>query len=294
MSPANALSLSFRTNLDGSPEFPGDHDQRRQLPRASTSSRRTRPAQRDRGATGVLSTRRRRRHDRRVAGSIAANGPAPASPADATTVYVSLWQVNCVGLRAERFVTWQARNANAVKYLTATAYPRRSAAETPARRPPRGRERKASKPPMRVLGYELRDHESGEPPLRPVSPGRDGWWPIVVREPYTGAWQLNTRSAPRIGPVESGRLRLRHAASRPDIGKLPLNLVKQTPPRSGREPSNRRVFAGPARTRTATRPVASSSSNGSISKLIHGNTYVLKERDARGVVVASTCSTRRT
>ena len=49
MSPANALSLSFRTNLDGSPEFPGISDQRRQLPgpdvrhqptrRARTSSR---------------------------------------------------------------------------------------------------------------------------------------------------------------------------------------------------------------------------------------------------------------
>ena len=34
MSAANALSLSFRTNLDGSPEFPGVGDQRRQLSRA--------------------------------------------------------------------------------------------------------------------------------------------------------------------------------------------------------------------------------------------------------------------
>ena len=32
---------------------------------------------------------------------------APASPADATTVYVSLWQTNTVGLRAERFVNWK-------------------------------------------------------------------------------------------------------------------------------------------------------------------------------------------
>ena len=34
---------------------------------------------------------------------------APASPADATTVYVSLWQTNTVGLRAERFVNWKRR-----------------------------------------------------------------------------------------------------------------------------------------------------------------------------------------
>jgi hypothetical protein len=47
---------------------------------------------------------------------------APASPADATTVYVSLWQTNSVGLRAERFVNWKRASTNAVKYLTAAAY----------------------------------------------------------------------------------------------------------------------------------------------------------------------------
>jgi hypothetical protein len=45
------------------------------------------------------------------------------SPSDATTVYVSLWQTNNVGLRAERWINWQRGNANAVKYLTAAAYP---------------------------------------------------------------------------------------------------------------------------------------------------------------------------
>jgi hypothetical protein len=41
----------------------------------------------------------------------------------ATTVYVSLWQMNCVGLRAERFVNWKRINVNAVYYLTATTWP---------------------------------------------------------------------------------------------------------------------------------------------------------------------------
>src|SRR4030095_12449409 len=48
---------------------------------------------------------------------------APMAPADANTVYVSLWQTNSVGLRAERFVNWAKANANAVKYLTAAAWP---------------------------------------------------------------------------------------------------------------------------------------------------------------------------
>ena len=47
---------------------------------------------------------------------------APASPADATTVYVSLFQTNTVALRAERFANWKRVGAS-VKYLTAAAYP---------------------------------------------------------------------------------------------------------------------------------------------------------------------------
>src|SRR4029450_8482915 len=48
---------------------------------------------------------------------------APMSPADATTVYVSLWQSNSVGLRAERFVNWNKATGSAVKCLTAAAWP---------------------------------------------------------------------------------------------------------------------------------------------------------------------------
>jgi hypothetical protein len=48
---------------------------------------------------------------------------APMSPVDATTVYVSMFQANCVAMRAERFVNWKKINANAVKYLTAAAWP---------------------------------------------------------------------------------------------------------------------------------------------------------------------------
>jgi HK97 family phage major capsid protein len=47
---------------------------------------------------------------------------APASPADATTVYVSLWQTNCIGLRVERFCTWARARASAVAYITGAAY----------------------------------------------------------------------------------------------------------------------------------------------------------------------------
>jgi HK97 family phage major capsid protein len=59
---------------------------------------------------------------------------APASPADATTVYRSLWQENLIGLRAEWFISWLKANANAVKYVNNAGYtiPAPQAMEAPA------------------------------------------------------------------------------------------------------------------------------------------------------------------
>lgn len=46
---------------------------------------------------------------------------APATPS-ATTVMVSLWQHNMVGIRAERYVNWAKRRAGAVQYIDNAAY----------------------------------------------------------------------------------------------------------------------------------------------------------------------------
>lgn len=47
---------------------------------------------------------------------------APTDPPAAATVFVSLWQMNMVGIRAERYINWGKRRAGAVQYLTGTAY----------------------------------------------------------------------------------------------------------------------------------------------------------------------------
>lgn len=47
---------------------------------------------------------------------------APDSPTTATTVLVSLWQNNLVGLKAERFITWMRARTAAVTYISAAAY----------------------------------------------------------------------------------------------------------------------------------------------------------------------------
>lgn len=130
MSPANALSLSFRSNLDGSPEFPGlsiNGGNYRGINFVTSNTAGTnvvalQPAlilYADDGGVTIDASRE---------ASLQMDS-APDSPIVATTVMVSLWQANCVGLRAERFITWKRVNTNAVKYLTAAAYPAPSGVE---------------------------------------------------------------------------------------------------------------------------------------------------------------------
>jgi HK97 family phage major capsid protein/HK97 family phage prohead protease len=133
MSPTNALSLSFRSNLDGSPQFPGvgmNGGSYRGINFVTSNTAGTnvialQPSYilfADDGGVTIDASRE---------ASLQMDS-APASPVDATTVYVSLWQMNCVGLRAERFVNWKRAATNAVKYLTATAWPSPSGMEADA------------------------------------------------------------------------------------------------------------------------------------------------------------------
>lgn len=47
---------------------------------------------------------------------------APDSPATASTVLVSLWQSNLVGIRCERFITWAKARTDSVVYITGGNY----------------------------------------------------------------------------------------------------------------------------------------------------------------------------
>lgn len=124
MSPANALSLSFQVNADGSPQFPGvglGGGTYRGINFITSNTAAglviaLQPAYilyADDGGVSIDASRE---------ASLQMDS-APMSPADATTVYVSLFQNNMTALRAERFVNWKRVNANAVKYLTAAAWP---------------------------------------------------------------------------------------------------------------------------------------------------------------------------
>jgi HK97 family phage major capsid protein/HK97 family phage prohead protease len=47
---------------------------------------------------------------------------APDNPSTATTVLVSLWQHNLVGIRAERMINWKARRTGSVQFIDNAAY----------------------------------------------------------------------------------------------------------------------------------------------------------------------------
>ena len=124
MSPSNALSLSFRSNLDGSPEFPGvgvnggSYKGMQFITSNTVTTNVIAVAPQfilyadDGGVTIDASTEATLQMD-----------SAPAAPADATTVLASMFQLNAVALRAERYTTWKRVGTNTVKYLTATAWP---------------------------------------------------------------------------------------------------------------------------------------------------------------------------
>lgn len=110
-----------------------------------------------------------------------------------------------------------------------------------------------------------------------------GWWPLV-HEPFTGAWQRNVE----IGVGSALSYSAVYACYRlitTDIGKLCLRLVEQD--RHGvwsevESPAFSPVLRKPNRYQTINKYVEQYIG----SKLLHGNAYVLKGRDQRGVVTA--------
>jgi len=116
-----------------------------------------------------------------------------------------------------------------------------------------------------------------------VSGGTGAWMPIV-REPYTGAWQHNDE------------LRLDTALANPvvfrcvsliasDIGKLPLRLVAVDSNGIWSETTSP-AFSPVLRTPNRYQTPQQFFEVWMFSKLLWGNTYVLKDRDARGVVTS--------
>lgn len=110
-----------------------------------------------------------------------------------------------------------------------------------------------------------------------------GGWTNIVREPFSGAWQRNMEINPALVSSYWADFACKTLISR-DISKLPLNLVEQDSngiwmPSSN--PSYSPVLRKPNHYQTRNQFIEA----WVLSKLARGNTYVLKARDQRGVVV---------
>lgn len=126
----------------------------------------------------------------------------------------------------------------------------------------------------------LRNAIVAEKALSPV-PSR-GWFPII-REAFTGAWQRNIVET-RTDVLQYPTLYAVIMRIAKDIGKLPFKLMQLAPNGVWSETTN------PAYTPVLRKPnhyqtQAQFRESWILSKLMQGNTYALKQRDNRGIVV---------
>lgn len=132
---------------------------------------------------------------------------------------------------------------------------------------------------MRFLGFDItKAAPNGTMPV----PSGGRWWPLV-REPFTGAWQQNEEI--KLVDVLSNPYVMRCISLiSGDIAKMRVRLVQLEASGIWTEttsPAFSPVLKKPNRAQNRIQFFR----NWMESKLIHGNTYVLKERDNRGVVV---------
>lgn len=110
-----------------------------------------------------------------------------------------------------------------------------------------------------------------------------GWWPII-REGYAGAWQqditLRRETLMAFTPVFACMTRIAQ-----DIGKMPIRLMEKTRDQIWREVMRNSAYAPVVYKPNGYQSQSQFLQQWMISKLLAGNTYILKQRDNRGLVV---------
>lgn len=135
---------------------------------------------------------------------------------------------------------------------------------------------------MKLFGWELKRREKAAGSLAPVD-NRGGWWG-VVRESFAGAWQQNVEVKLDTVLTYSTVFRCISLISS-DIAKMRMRLVQRDGDGIWSEVENTAhspVLRKPNRYQTRIQFFT----HWMESKLIHGNTYVLKQRDNRKVVTS--------
>ena len=132
-------------------------------------------------------------------------------------------------------------------------------------------------------GQPLPPVEKAAVPPVSFSPGDAGWFP-VIREPFSGAWQRNLEQ--RADTVLSNVAVFRCISLiAGDIAKMRLRLIAEVSPDVWEE-TEAAAFSPVIRRPNHYQNRIQFVENWVGSKLAAGNTYVLKERDGRGLVIA--------
>lgn len=138
---------------------------------------------------------------------------------------------------------------------------------------------------MRLFGFDITRASKAVPtqPLNVVGGPYPGWYWPPVREPFTGAWQQNMEErAPGLTRFHAIYACVTLIAS--DVAKLRCKLVEQDDNGIWSEIYSN-AFSPVLRKPNRYQNRFQFFQQWIVSKLLHGNTYVLLERDLRGIVV---------
>lgn len=135
---------------------------------------------------------------------------------------------------------------------------------------------------MKVFGLELFAKRAPNG-ATPAAPGSGGWGPRIM-EPFTGAWQKNVEWRAQDVMAYHAVFACVSRISQ-DVAKLRIKLVKQDKYGIWNEVTSP-AFGPVLRKPNRYQNHIQFKEGWIASKLTHGNALILKERDARGVVVA--------
>jgi HK97 family phage portal protein len=132
--------------------------------------------------------------------------------------------------------------------------------------------------PLNLFGFTIARNRGA------LAPTEGGWYPLV-REPYTGAWQQNAAPVTVESVLTNPTVFRCYSLITTDIGKTPNRLVQHD--RAGNWTETSSPAFSPVLRRPNRYQLAQQFYEAWVgSKLLYGNTYVLKERDDRNVVRA--------
>lgn len=117
-----------------------------------------------------------------------------------------------------------------------------------------------------------------------MSPESRGGWHPIIREPWAGAWQSNVET-PIVDVLSHPTVFACVTLIASDIAKMRLELVREEE-NDVWAPTDSASFSPVLRRPNGYQTPFQFVEAWMLSKLIHGNTYVLKQRDQRGVVTA--------